>query len=226
MAEEERMNPFFDGRTPKIQRLEKVMNEAAAKRDNITYVLTCNLLGRNPDYRDLYEQGAVELMRRRKRTLENHAYQNVIQSREEPSDYDRRKTTKISYAKFLRLTDSSGVNPYDAFSEHQYSEKMGILRESGYDKLTGKGGKGIPIKELRPSQVLHAFSKVYLTAMRWAEKQIKQSQLQAKPERKYTQTAITGQADTIRQETSPTRKGKRRRKIDTQPLLFHTGGRI
>jgi len=208
----------FDGRTPRIQKLEREMNEAAAKRINITYVLTCNLLGRKPDYRDLYDQGVMELIRKRQRILENQAYQNVIQvSRAEP-DY-RGKTTKISYAKFLRLTDASSVNPYDAFDEKQYSTKMRILREAGYNRLTAKGGKGELIEKLEPSQVLHTFSKVFLSAMRWAKKQNEQSQaqVQAKPKRKSTQkTEKTRQAET--------RTG--RRKGDKQPLLFPTDGKI
>lgn len=212
-----------DGRTPKIQKLEREMKEAAAKRDNITYVLRCNILGRKPEYKDLYDQGVVELTRRRQRTLENQVYQNIIQARQEeqqePVDYDRRRTTKINYPRFLRLTDSSSVNPYDAFDENQYSEKMRILRESGYDKLTAKGGKGELIEKLEPSQVLHAFSKVYLSAMRWAEKQMKEkAKVQVKPE----QETLT-QPETARQETIPARRGRRKRP-DTQPRLFPTEG--
>lgn len=204
------INPFFDGRTPKIQKLEQEMKEAAAKRDNINYVLKCNILGRKPDYQDLYEQGLAELTQRREKTIRNELYQSFVQMPEQIEKEDREKTTKISYANFLRLTDSSSVNPYDAFDEKQYSAKMRILRQAGYDKLTIAKGKSMPIEQVKVSRVLNAFSKVYQTAMRWAEKQMKPAETKNKRKKTGTENRIIG----------------KRKPEDRQPLLFHTEGRI
>ncbi len=202
-------NTPFDGRTPQVRVLEKQMREAVG-RDNIAYVFACNNLGRNPDYRDLYEQGVAELMQRRERVLEDRVYQNVIQAPQQTEPDYRGKTTKINYAEFLRLVDSSFVKPYDSFDESQYSEKMRILRDSGYDKLTIAQGKSIPIGDVSVSRVLHAFSKTYQTAMNWAKKEME-------PKTKKTQQKLVKRKPVISAE---------RKKADTQPLLFPTEGKI
>lgn len=200
----------FDGRTPKIRALEKQMNEAAAKRENIAYVFACNALGRNPEYRDLYEQGVAELMRERQKTLENPFYQSVLKLPQQAEPDYSAKRTKISYAEFLKLVDSSSVNPYNAFDETQYSEKMRILKEAGCDNLVIAKGKSIPIGDVKISRVLHAFSNTYKTAMNWAKGKMKQKTGKKikKPDKLKKQ--VTG----------------KRKKADTQPELFSTEGRI
>ncbi|MBM3234087.1 hypothetical protein FJZ19_03250 [Candidatus Pacearchaeota archaeon] len=211
----------YDGRTPRIQKLEREMIEAARKVDVVTFVLRCNLLGLKPSpYGDLYAQGVMELGRRRQNITRNPAYQNAVNSKpaehEQPEPEDYRKTTKISYSKFLRLTDASFANPHDAFDETQYHEKMRILREAGYDKLIIAGGKSWPIEKVKVSRVLWAFSNTYLRAMRWAEKQMKAQEQKEKKEPRI----IPAQPTPTRQHKQPART--RSKKIDRQPLLFPT----
>jgi len=141
---------YTNGRTPKIERLEKEFFYALAGGDNEKARDLCAKLGREPDLPE----------------LESNSFRLEQRTVQKPKRKISQRTERI-YDAALELTKGTSIEPDNIFAQIDW--KREILIKAGYTHLIGRDGERVTTETAKDSRIGKVFKRVYNAARKYRD---------------------------------------------------------